>query len=110
MPPFLSLATFTRDGGIVNSNSPGEHATSTGHGRWLKTGSGEFAVTFIHIHYDASGQFAGTLKVRASLSLDSDGNELSGPFQTDIFDAGGNLFFSFGGTVNATRISLEPLD
>jgi hypothetical protein len=110
MPHFLSLATATRDGGIVNSNSPGEHATSSGHGRWIRTRSGEFAITFIHMHYDATGQFAGTLRVRASVTLDGDGNGFSGPFKTDIFDAGGNLLLSFGGTVSATRISVVPLD
>ena len=105
--PLMSLATFTRDGGIVDSSMPGQ---SSGHGQWVKTGNEEFAVTFIHLLFDVTGQFTGTVKVRASLTVDGEGNELSGPFKTDIFDASGNPLFSFEGTVHGTRISVEPLD
>lgn len=107
VPPLMSLATITRDGGIVNSPMPGQ---GTGPGQWVKTGSEEFAVTFIHLLYDVNGQFTGTVKVRASLTVDGEGNEFSGPFKTDIFDASGNPLFSFEGTVHGTRISVEPLD
>jgi hypothetical protein len=105
-PVFVSLATLTRDGSIVNSGMPGQ---STGHGQWVKTGS-QFAVTFIHLLYDVNGQVTGKVKVRASLTVDAQGDEISGPFNTDVFDAGGNPIFSFEGTVHGTRISVEPMD
>jgi hypothetical protein len=107
VPPFVNLATCTKDGGIVNASI---HLMSSGHGQWTKTQGGGFAVTFIHLQFDENGQFAGTVKIRAYVMLDNSGNQFGGPFKTDFFDAGGNPLFSIEGTVDAARISVEPLD
>jgi len=46
-PPFQALITYTRGGGLLESNTflPPAAAT-TGHGTWVKTGGHEYVATF----------------------------------------------------------------
>src|SRR5262245_54599027 len=43
LPPFVNLTSFTKDGRMINS-SPTDGAAV---GEWIKTGSGQFASTFM---------------------------------------------------------------
>ena len=104
--PIVDLATFTRGGGIINSDP--DPNLSTGHGTWVRTGGDEFANTFVHFLSD-QGVALGTLKVRAVIQLDKETDTFSGPFRTDVF-IGGNLVQSVCGTVQARRISVEPVE
>ena len=104
--PIVDLATFSRGGGLINSDP--DPNLSAGHGTWVKTGGSEFAVTFVHFLSD-QGAALGTVKVRAVIQLDKQTDTFSGPFQTDVF-IGGNLVQSFCGTVQARRIAVEPPD
>ena len=101
--PITDLATFTRGGGLINSDP--DPNLSTGHGTWVKTGGREFTVTFIHF-LSNQGAALGTVKVRAVIQLDRQTDTFSGPFRTDVL-IGGNLVQSFCGTVRATRIAVE---
>jgi hypothetical protein len=103
-PPFVNYAAMTKDGMIINSNETG-HASI---GVWTRTAGNQFAATFMG--YDASGEEIIQYKVRSTIELSQDGEEFTGPFVTDLFDADGNLFFTVTGTVQATRIHVEPLD
>ena len=109
--PACSAPTLnTRDGGIVAN--PCAANESPGYGQWVRTGNGEFALTFVGLEYDLAapgGTANGTYKVRASVSLSNDSQEFSGPFQTDIFDLNGNLVLTVKGTVTAKRVVVEPL-
>jgi len=102
--PIVDMGTFTRGGGLINSDP--DPNLSTGHGTWVKNGGGEFAVTFVHFLSD-QGAALGTVKVRAVIQLDGHTDTFSGPFQTDVI-IGGNVVQSFCGTVQATRIAVEP--
>ena len=102
--PIVDLATFTSGGGIINSDP--DPNLSTGHGTWVRTGGNEFAVTFVHF-LSSGGVPLGRLKVRAIMQLDQQTDTFSGPFQTDVF-IGGDLVQTICGTVQATRISVEP--
>ena len=104
--PIVDVATFTGAGGIINSDP--DPNLSTGHGSWVRTGGHEFASTFVHFLSD-QGVAIGTLKVRATGQVDQEGNTFSGPFQTDVI-IGGNVVQTICGTVQARRISVEPMD
>lgn len=104
--PVVDVATFTRGGGIINSDP--DPNLSTGHGTWVRTEGGGFAVTFVHFLSD-QGVPLGTLKVRSVGQLDQQTDTFSGPFRTDVF-IGGNLVQSFCGTVQARRISVEAME
>jgi hypothetical protein len=102
--PIVDLATFTAGGGIINTDP--DPNLSTGHGTWVRNGGNQFAVTFVHFLSD-QGAPVGTLKVRSLLQRDSH-TTMSGPFRTDVF-IGGNLVQSVCGTIQATRVMVEPV-
>ena len=104
--PIVDLATFTSGGGLINSDP--DPNLSTGHGTWVRNGGDEFGVTFVHFLSD-QGAPIGTLKVRAVMQLDNQTDTLSGPFQTDVI-IGGNVVQTVCGTIQARRISVEPMD
>src|SRR5215204_7164477 len=57
--PIVDIATFTRGGGLINSDP--DPNLSAGHGTWVKTGGREFAVTFVHF-LSSQGAALGTVK------------------------------------------------
>lgn len=104
--PVVDFATFTGGGGIISTDP--DPNVSTGIGTWVRTGGNEFAITFVHFLSD-QGAAVGTLKVRAVGQLDKQGNTMSAQFRTDVI-IGGNVVQSYCGTVQARRISVEPLE
>ncbi len=104
MTPFVAYNAYTRDGAEIGT-------TATGHplfGRWTKIGSNQFATTF-----KGAEVYDGELlhyKVRKELELSPDGTEFTGPCVVDMYDVDGNLLATISGTVQATRIEVEPLD
>lgn len=106
-PLIHALITFNNDGGFVETAAaPG---ISAGHGNWTRTGHNQFALTALYLRLDATGHFVGTSKVRSTFTLSESSGVASGPFQTDVFDADGNMISSFGGSAEAARISVESL-
>jgi hypothetical protein len=103
IPPFVNVASATKDGRLVNVDP----FLGTGVGEWEKTENRRFAVTFMHLT-TRNGQPIG-IKVRSRFELDRDGKEFEGPFTTEIFDSNGNLTGSFTGWVQGVRFDVEPL-
>jgi len=101
------LATFTRDGGVVETTA--EPHVTTAHGAWLRTGNREFVVTVWYFRLDETGQFIGSARGRSTFTLNKTGNAASSKFQLDAFDANDQLISSDQGTATATRIAAgEP--
>jgi hypothetical protein len=104
MSPFVVYNAYTKDGVQIGT-------TETGHlliGQWTRTGSNRFAGTYMGaevydgllVHY----------KLRKALELSRDGDEYSGPYVVEVFDVDGNLLATIPGTLQGTRIQVEPLD
>jgi hypothetical protein len=104
--PIVDFATFTSGGGMIGTDP--DPSLSTGLGTWARTGGNEFAVTFTHF-LSAGGAPLGTIKVRATITLDPQTDTFSGPFRTDII-IGGNVVQSICGTVQARRVNVEPVE
>jgi hypothetical protein len=105
---YRALATFTRDGGLIQAIT--DPSIATGHGQWVETPGRRFAVTTLLFQFDATGVFLGTLKARATLKLDKTGDEFtSDEYLFEFFDRDGNLLASGTGTARGTRIVVEPL-
>jgi hypothetical protein len=102
-PPFVNLGAFTRDGSVVGVDSFGGGSV----GEWTRIGHAQFGVTFVGL-FSENGQFF-RFKVRSNITLNQKANEFTGPFLTEVTDSEGNLLFSFQGTVQASRIGVEPL-
>ena len=111
VPAFVSLGTFSADGTLTNisSSSMTFPPESPGYGAWVKVGGRRYAITFHTVVSDGAGNLVGRGKVRATLTVGSQGDTLTGVFQVDVFDALGGLIVSDTGTVQGTRLRVEAL-
>ena len=103
-----ALVTFTREGGLVATITDG--AISTGHGAWSKVANHEFAITIELRQFDAVGNFAGTLKATATITVDNAATQFtSDEYHFEFFDPDGDpTGFSGIGQATGTRISVSP--
>lgn len=90
---------------IVTSFNP-SGALQTEQGTWRRMGDREFALTLKGL----SPKSFVSVKTREKLTVDESGNRFNGVFQSQFFDASGNVVFTATGTVHGTRIVVEPLD
>ena len=106
---YQANVTFSRGGGLVATIT--DPLLSTGHGAWSKTGKRDFAVTIIFFQFDPDGNFLGTLKARATLTVnDTSDTFTSDDYQFEFFDPDGNPTGFVGvGEADGTRINVEPL-
>lgn len=116
-PPLPALTTFAADGTLLDSDPPvspgsgGEPVTfrSSGHGVWQQSGPTAAALTFVQLVTDGQGHFVGTTTISAQVTLGADGNSLRGPFSVTAADPSGKVLFQGTGTVEATRITVQPM-
>ena len=103
-----ALVTFTHEGGLVATITDG--TISTGHGAWSKVGNHEFAITIELRGFDAGGNFTGTLKATATITVNNAATQFtSDEYQFEFFDPNGNpTGFSGIGQAAGTRISASP--
>ena len=108
-PPFIAFGTFGADWTVVVSPPPvvppSPHGpdtvvhTSAGHGAWEATASDTSIVTFMLLAADEEGNPFATRTVRASLTLGTDGQSVSGEFVATIADPAGNTVATEAGTI-----------
>jgi hypothetical protein len=106
-PPFKNLSTLTKDGGNINYDP----TFGGGHGVWEKVGNRTYAVKFLTLvppGFDPPFPPETTITVSGPLTLNKQGDELTGPFQT-VFThpTTGEEIASFTGTVVLTRITID---
>jgi hypothetical protein len=103
-----ALVTFTHEGGLVATITDG--AISTGHGAWTKVGNHEFAITIELRQFDAGGNFAGTLKATATITVNNAATQFtSEEYRFEFFDQNGDpTGFSGIGAAAGTRMSASP--
>ena len=107
------LFTFIEGGGL-NATRPimvptpgGFELVSSGHGTWACNGENEFSTTVLYLRSGTNVEFTGITKVNTKLRL-TGSDQLTGTATVEIFDANGNLLFSFPLPVQMKRIALEP--
>jgi hypothetical protein len=101
-PAFPALVTFTKGGGLIETESD---APGTAQGAWERIGAHRYAFAFQAFIFDASGP-AGHVVVRGRLKLSH--GRLSGPFKFDVYDPTGKVVQSGSGTAAATRFVIPP--
>jgi hypothetical protein len=96
--PVPILMTFTRDGTLLQTDTPvalpqpvpPSSAASNGHGIWRKTGGRDYAFTYVKIFYSPDGPALATVTQRAKLTLADDGNSFTATIvNTDFVNADG---------------------
>jgi hypothetical protein len=112
-----SLMTVSSDGTVAFSDRPvfpgdaGFPAThfSAGHGTWEQTGTDTASATWMFFMTDGDGNFLGVVADSAEMTLGADGDSWTGPFSSSTADPTGAVLFVGGGTVEGTRIAVQPL-
>jgi hypothetical protein len=106
---YQALVTFTADGALVATIT--DPFLNTGHGAWGKKEKDTFAITILLFQFSPEGSFLGTLKARATLSLNDKLDTFdSDDYQFEFFDPNGNPTGFVGiGAAHGTRIKVEPL-
>jgi hypothetical protein len=94
---------------IMNS---GEHQPATQNfclGVWVRTGLFTYEVNHFALSYDAtSGNLAAKVNIREQITLGPSGNEYSGTFTINIFDASsGQQVDHIAGNIYATRVTVD---
>ncbi len=104
-PPIPSLRTFYRDGTMTAyANPPGTGPIDTPEaGVWQREpGSQNYSYHDIAYFYDENGAFSGSGQVTANVHLTS-ANSFTASDTIAVYDADGNLLFTFCGHSEGTR-------
>jgi hypothetical protein len=95
---------------LLNS---GGHAANTGNfcmGVWGQTGFLTFELNHYALSYDAtSGALTNIINLREQATLSPSGDSYSGTFTEDVYDTKGNHVDHVGGTIAATRVTVDTV-
>jgi hypothetical protein len=112
-----SLLSIMADGTVLFSGQPVKPAAgsvpvtfiSAGHGVWEQTGSATAAATWVGFVSDGEGNFLATATDSVEATLGADRDSWSGRYSATVADPSGNVLYVGGATVEATRITVQPL-
>ena len=112
-----SLMTVVADGTVIFTDRPSQPGgsgfpvtfISTAHGVWQQTGPDTAAATFVEFVTDGEGNFVGIVTDSIEVTLGANGDSFSGQFSSTTTDPSGAVLYVGGGTLMATRITVQPL-
>jgi hypothetical protein len=101
---YPELLTFSPGGGVVVTFPlpSGSLFFSSGHGNWTRTGRNTYMFTYHGYVSDSAGNYLGIYKTRGTLRLNREQNGWLAEFQSV-------QPFPGAGTIEATRIEIEPM-
>jgi hypothetical protein len=105
------LATFTSDGTVIETDTTGILGrVSPGHGIWQKgpIPGGYLFVRFTSLVPNLNGTLHSKQILTMFLTLNSTGDEFSGPYDFQVVSAGGDIISNGKGTV-AGKLVAHPL-
>ncbi len=102
--PFPSFNTFHL-GGTMSEFGTRSAARGSGHGIWKRVGSNTFKYRNMFHSFDANGLFFRTANTLADVTLEEDGQTLTGVARLTFTDLSGNTL-NFCATLAGTRITL----
>ncbi len=109
-PPLPSrhlYVSFAR-GGVYIGFDRSAPLGSTQHGVWEHRGGNEFAWAFLGDNFDPLGNFVGTLKLKARITMTGK-DTFVGVANPQVRNAAGNVLLDACSTFKAERIKAEPL-
>ena len=105
-PPFAALLSYSRGGALIVTDSSLPPASGNVYqGTWIKTGSHEFAFTFLGFQYDAQGVFSNYIRVHETIQLEGGGNVYNGVTTIEFLDTAMNVVATASATTHATRVT-----
>ena len=110
-PPGRVLATFTGDGGTVESAAAPPALRGVSHGAWERIGPNLFAVTRVFFRFNPqTGALLGTQKVNATVQVAHDGKTFAAVSISEQRDPAGALIVEgLRGTAQGARIEVEQI-
>lgn len=99
--------SFAR-GGVYTGFDRSAPFGSPQHGVWEHRGGNEFAWAFLGDNFDPLGNFVGTLKLKARITMTGK-DSFIGVANPQVRDAAGNVLLDACSTFRAERIKTEPL-
>lgn len=110
-PPGRVLATFTSDGGTVESASTPPALRGASHGVWERRGPDLFSVTRVFFRFDQqTGAFLGTTKVNATVRVAPDGETFNAVSVSELRNPQGQVVAAgLRGAAIGTRMNVEPI-
>jgi hypothetical protein len=111
LPPGRVLATFTSDGGTVESANSAPALRGASHGTWERLEPYLFAVTRVFFRFNPqTGAYLGTTKVNATVRVARDGETFAAVSISELRDPAGNVVLTgLRGTATGTRIHVEQI-
>jgi hypothetical protein len=115
--PSQSLLTVMADGTVLFSGRPVSPAagetlvtfSSAGHGVWQPTGPTTAATTWVGLVSDGEGNFLAIVTDSVEATLGADENSWHGSYSAVVADPDGNVLYVGRATVQAARITVQPL-
>jgi hypothetical protein len=110
-PSVDGLATFTSDGTVVETDTMSNLGrVSPGHGIWQRgpIPGGYFFVRFLNLRPNPNGTLHTKQTVTMFLTVNSAGDQFSGPYDVQVVNASGDTISTSKGTVNGKLIA-HPL-
>lgn len=108
LPPVKALATYTRDGSLVNTANLATRGPA--HGTWEHVKSRLYADSHIFFRFDPAGAYLGTQRIDETVQLAPDGESFTAVAISSLFDPNGNLVAGgLRATITATRIHVERI-
>jgi hypothetical protein len=110
-PPGRVLATFTGDGGTVESAAAPAALRGASHGAWERIGPYLFAVTRVFFRFNPqTGAFLGTQNVNATVRVAQDGKTFTAVSISEQRDPAGTLILEgLRGTAQGARVEVEQI-
>jgi hypothetical protein len=118
VPPARILVSVLRDGVVMRTAPLQQQAPpglgtdrmfiSTTHGVWSSMADGTIVMTFTGFAFDEARTFLATQRIRVAATVDESRNAFSGPFDVEFLATDGHVLASSSGTVQATRLEVEP--
>ncbi len=109
--PHQVLTLYTKGGGVAAISDNAPNTGSTGFGAWERTGEDQYLNTFELFAFNASGQLAGILRIRAHSTIKPQTRDhMIGQAHIDFQPNGSPTFFPAGSThFTGSRIRALPL-
>jgi hypothetical protein len=98
---------WSSDGTEVLNDDPPPQTGNVCLGVYVKSALSTYKLKHPSWTFDASGNVNGTAIIRELVSMGQGGNTYSGTYTIDVYDLDGNHLTQFGGTITATRITVD---
>jgi len=98
---------WSSDGTEILNDDPPPQTGNVCLGVYVKSALSTYKLKHPSWTFDASGNVNGTAIIRELVIIGQGGNTYSGTYTIDVYDLEGNHLAQFGGTISATRITVD---